>query len=220
MILTDKTILEEIKQGSIVVHPCLVDALGTNSIDLTLNKHFKTYVLSEGYLDCKKSNSYSEDIFPESGFILKPGELYICSTNEYTETHNHVPVLSGKSSLARLGLSVHVTAGFGDVGFCGTWTLEITVVKPLKVYPNMPIAQISYETISEKPVIPYNKKKSAKYNNQRDAGVSKMNMNFDNNFEKSDFASKSKFIVYRNITLGDTYVDNICFEKSELLDRF
>ena len=177
MILTDNTIIREMGKGSIVVDPFSLDMLGTNSIDLTLHPVYKVYKTTS-YLDCRRDNECIELVFPEHGFALQPGELYICRTNEYTETHEHVPLLSGKSSLARLGLSVHVTAGFGDVGFCGTWTLEISVAKPLIVYPKMPIAQIYYETISEKPLKPYNLKESAKYNNQRNAETSKMHLNF------------------------------------------
>lgn len=195
MILTDKTILKEIEKGSIVVDPFSLDKLGTNSIDLTLSEQYKAYtsvfryllnkqtsgsnipVTEDFYLDSKKNNDYLDITFPEDGLVLLPGQLYICSTNEYTETHNHVPLLSGKSSLARLGLNIHITAGFGDVGFCGKWTLELSVVAPLKIYPNMPIAQIYYETISEIPNIPYYQKPSAKYHNQMVPETSKMHLN-------------------------------------------
>ncbi len=81
------------------------------------------------------------------GLILQPNVIYLASTVEYTETLRHVPVIQGKSSLGRLGLFVHVTAGFGDVGFKGHWTLELIAVQRIKIYPGMKIAQIVYVTI-------------------------------------------------------------------------
>lgn len=209
MIYTDATIFKEIEKGNIVVEPFTKENVGTNSIDLTLSPVIKQYVSGlnyaiqqerdnmyiqcktgqimhaskvEGfYLDCKKENKTFDVEIKEGGFVLLPGRLYIASTNEYTETLNSVPVLEGKSSLARLGLFVHVTAGFGDVGFKGTWTLELVATVPLKIYPNMKICQISYHSISEPPLITYDKKESAKYSGQRGPTSSKMNENFIEN---------------------------------------
>ena len=129
------------------------------------------------YIDSKQKNETVDVEIPEKGFILQPGQLYIASTNEYTETHNAVPKLEGKSSLGRLGLFVHVTAGYGDVGFCGTWTLELVATVPVKIYPNMKICQISYHSISEPPLVSYDKKVDAKYSGQEGATASK---NFEN----------------------------------------
>jgi len=95
-------------------------------------------------LDPKQNNPYTISIISEDGILLVPGELYLAQTLEYTETHNLVPVISGRSSIGRLGLFIHVTAGFGDIGFCGHWTLELAVIRPLIVYPRMPLAQIYY----------------------------------------------------------------------------
>jgi len=66
---------------------------------------------------------------------------------EYTETHDCVPCIEGRSSIGRLGIAIHSTAGFGDVGFCGTWTLEISVIEPVRVYPFIGFCQISYDTV-------------------------------------------------------------------------
>lgn len=76
--------------------------------------------------------------------VLEPGELYLGCSNEYTESTLCVPMINGRSSLARLGISVHQTGGFGDIGFCGHWTLEITVVKPVRIYPNIKFAQLCW----------------------------------------------------------------------------
>ena len=98
-------------------------------------------------LDMAANNPTYELEIPESGLVLVPGRLYIGSTVEYTETRNLVPCIDGKSSIGRLGINIHVTAGFGDVGFKGTWTLEITAVEPVRIYPNVRFCQISYEQV-------------------------------------------------------------------------
>lgn len=99
------------------------------------------------YLDMHKDNETMELIIPDTGMVLYPGIHYLGSTNERTIVNGFVPKIDGRSSIGRLGLSVHITAGFGDNGFDGTWTLEITVEEPLKIYPNEEICQISFETV-------------------------------------------------------------------------
>jgi dCTP deaminase len=84
---------------------------------------------------------------PEEGLVLQPGKLYLGRTVEFTETTNYVPMLEGRSSIGRLGLFIHITAGFGDVGFRGFWTLEIFCVQPIRVYAGVEICQIFYHSI-------------------------------------------------------------------------
>jgi dCTP deaminase len=146
MILSAASILDAMKDGDIVIAPFIKEHLNPNTYDLTLNN--KLYIYRDTILDHKKPNPVQELIIPETGLVLRPGELYIGSTNEYTETHKLVPMLEGKSSLGRLGLSAHVCAGVGDIGFKGSWTLEITVTKPLRIYPNARICQILYFEVS------------------------------------------------------------------------
>ncbi len=86
-------------------------------------------------------------LIPDTGIVLIPGILYLASTVEYTETHRHVPYLDGRSSVGRLGVSIHVTAGRGDVGFCNHWTMEILVVNPIRIYPRVAIGQLTYHTV-------------------------------------------------------------------------
>ena len=114
MILTDKTIIDEIAAKNIVIDPLIEANISTNSVDLTLANTLLMY--TDQILDVKKKNKYAPFIIPENGLILQPNILYLASTVEYTETLRHVPIIQGKSSLGRLGLFVHVTAGFGDVG--------------------------------------------------------------------------------------------------------
>jgi dCTP deaminase len=164
MILTDKTIIDEIIEGNIVIEPLARANIGTNSVDLTLSN--KLIMYTDQVLDVRKMNPYVSFFIPEEGLILKPGILYLASTVEYTKTFRHVPILHGKSSLARLGLFIHITAGYGDVGFSGHWTLELSCVQPIKIYPGMKIAQICYHDISEMPYTDYASKADAKYSNQ------------------------------------------------------
>ena len=162
MILTDKEILKEITDKSIVIEPYDPTCLGTNSYDVHLGKHLATYV--DRVLDAKKQNEITHFDIGEDGFVLQPGTLYLGVTLEYTETHKHVPFLEGKSSTGRLGIDIHATAGKGDVGFCNTWTLEISVSQPVKIYAGMPIGQLIYFKIEGEVDNLYNSKPNAKYN--------------------------------------------------------
>ena len=137
MILSDKKIKEAIDNGNIVIEPFHMDHLGTNSYDVHLGETLATYEHRE--LDAKRHNTIQYIKIPEEGFVLQPGTLYLGVTQEYTETHHAVPFLEGKSSVGRLGIDIHATAGKGDVGFCNTWTLEISCVQPVRVYAGMPI---------------------------------------------------------------------------------
>jgi dCTP deaminase len=95
-------------------------------------------------------------------------------TQEYTETHEHVPFLEGKSSTGRLGIDIHATAGKGDVGFCNNWTLEISVSKKVRVYAGMPIGQLIYFEVKGEVINPYNSKSSAKYTDRNIRPVESM----------------------------------------------
>ncbi len=162
MILTDGQILECIEKGSIKVEPFRRECLGTNSYDVHLGKTLAVY--KDSVLDARKHNSIESFEIPEDGYVLTPDNFYLGVTQEYTETLAHVPFLEGKSSVGRLGIDIHATAGKGDVGFCNHWTLEISVKKPVRVYAGMPIGQLIYFVVHGEVITPYNKKDSAKYN--------------------------------------------------------
>lgn len=162
MILSDVEIEKEIEAGTILIEPYSKDNLGTNSYDVHLGKYLAVY--EDRVLDSKKHNKVQQIEIPVEGYILQPNTLYLGVTEEYTETHKHVPFLEGKSSTGRLGIDIHATAGKGDVGFCNTWTLEISVIHPVRVYRGMPIGQLIYFAVDGKVNNYYNKKKSAKYN--------------------------------------------------------
>ena len=108
------------------------------------------------------------------GIIVLRERFYLGVTLEYTESHKHVPFLEGKSSVGRLGIDIHATAGKGDVGFCNHWTLEISVKQPIRVYAGMPVGQLIYFTTSGDVQVPYNVKGSAKYNDRTTRPVESM----------------------------------------------
>ncbi len=161
MILSDKKILESIEKGDILIEPFKPECLGTNSYDVHLGKYLAVY--EDEVLDAKKHNKIKEITIPEEGYVIQPGTLYLGVTEEYTETFNSVPFLEGKSSIGRLGIDIHATAGKGDVGFCNTWTLEISCVHPVRVYAGMPIGQLIYFMVEGDINNYYNKKANAKY---------------------------------------------------------
>ena len=172
MIISDKRILEEIEKGTIIIEPFKRECLGTNSYDVHLGKHLACY--KNRVLDAKLHNEIDHFEIPKDGFVLQPNTLYLGVTVEYTETHSHVPFLEGKSSTGRLGIDIHATAGKGDVGFCGNWTLEISVKQPVKVYRRMPIGQLIYFPVDGNIAIRYNEKKNAKYSGQPNKPVESM----------------------------------------------
>jgi len=161
VILTDNEILKEIKKGTIVIKPFTKECLGCNSYDVHLGKYLAIYKSLE--LDARKHNEVIHFEIPKEGYVLQPGRLYLGVTEEYTETHKHVPFLEGKSSVGRLGIQIHITAGKGDVGYSNTWTLEVTCLQPVRIYPGMPIGQLIYFETKGEVRTPYTKKKSAKY---------------------------------------------------------
>ncbi len=200
MVLSDSAIIEAINNKEILISDFDLSRLGSNSYDVRLSdtlliykpknsriiidiSNSSTQLVSENpshwILDSRESNPTYEIKIPEEGYKLQPGILYLGSTMEYTETHKHLPVLDGKSSIGRLGISIHCTAGKGDVNFCGYWTMEIFVIHPVRVYAGMKIGQLTYHEVKGEVMRPYNKKPDAKYRDQGPAPVaSKMHENF------------------------------------------
>lgn len=144
MILSGKEIKKRIGK-EIIIEPYNENQVNPNSYNLRL--HNELLVYEDKTLDMKKENKAKKIIIPEEGLLLKPGKLYLGRTVEYTKTNNLVPMLEGRSSIGRLGLFIHVTAGFGDVGFSGYWTLEIFCIQPIIIYPNVEMCQIYYHSI-------------------------------------------------------------------------
>ncbi len=143
------------------IDPFNESQLGTNGYDLTLHNELMVY--EEVVLDLKEPNRYRTIEIPESGLVLSPNQIYLGRTVEHTETHGFVPMIEGRSSLGRLGLFVHATAGFGDAGFKGYWTLEMYAVQPIRIYAGIQVCQLIYHSI-EGEVCEY---ASEKYQNNR-----------------------------------------------------
>lgn len=158
MILSGKEIQRHMGKD-IVIQPFDPKRLNPNSYNLSL--HNQLLVYENRLLDMKLPNPVKTLTIPESGLVLEPDKLYLGRTNEFTQTDRFVPMLEGRSSVGRLGLFIHVTAGFGDVGFAGYWTLEIFCVQPIRIYPNVEICQIYYHDIHGE----YEPYQSGKYQN-------------------------------------------------------
>ncbi len=141
IMLTGIEIIKQLGKG-IIIEPYCKEQLNPNSYNLRITDELATY--KEGILDLRRKNETQLIKIPEEGLILKPRELYLAKTYEYTETKGFIPVIFGRSSVGRLGLTVHISAGFGDIGFKGNWTLQLTCVKPIKIYPFMPLCQIAF----------------------------------------------------------------------------
>jgi dCTP deaminase len=179
-ILTGELIKECVADGSILIDPFNPELVQPNSVDLTLGKqvsvystvtHIGKYVhestslelsssitsysdVRHPYLDAKKKNIHYSFDMDESGWLVKPGILYLMHTAEVLNSNKFVTQLNGKSSLARLGIVIHFTAGYGDVGFKGQYTLEVSGIHPVCLYPGMKIAQAVFYT-TEGPVTEY-----------------------------------------------------------------
>ncbi len=173
MILSGREILKHIG-SEIIIEPFNEKRINPNSYNLSLSNELLVYDCD--FLDMKTPNPTKKIIIPEDGLLLQPHKLYLGRTNEYTKTERFVPMLEGRSSIGRLGIFIHVTAGFGDIGFAGYWTLEIFCVQPVIIYPNIEICQIFYHDIKGE----YDLYKSGKYQNNTGIQPSLMYKDFEN----------------------------------------
>ena len=172
MILAGKEIASRMGKD-ILIDPFDPKKVNPNSYNLALYDELLVYTGNE--LDMKKENPTQTLFIPEDGLVLAPNRLYLGRTLEYTETHNLVPMLEGRSSIGRLGLFVHVTAGFGDVGFKGFWTLEIFCIQPIRIYAGVEVCQIYYHTLEGE----YDNYISGKYQNNAGIQPSLLYKDFD-----------------------------------------
>jgi dCTP deaminase len=188
MVLTGKEILKQMDLGTIHIAPFIPANLGPNSYDVSLNRKLLVYDLAPGVvLDMKLDNPTRSLVIPEAGMVLEPGMLYLGCSNETATSNRFVPMFEGRSSIGRLGINTHITAGFGDVGWgylpdengnpiCQfpTWTLEIEVVHPIRVYPDVRIGQV-YFMRPEGEITFY----KGKYTKQREPQASRLYQDFN-----------------------------------------
>jgi len=168
MILTGPEVISAIHRQEIEIAPFEPGNVNAASIDLRLGSKIAVYkrwvYLPQGskaaiaggqiyshndrFIDCKNADDFEVHFLdiPDEGIILRPGILYLMHTVEEVYTRKFVPVLDGKSSLGRLGVLVHLTAGYGDPGFSGQYTLEVSVMHPVKVYAGMRFCQMRFHT--------------------------------------------------------------------------
>lgn len=172
MILSGQEIKKHMGK-EIIIEPFDEKRINPNSYNLSLAGELLVY--DNHVLDMKEPNPVSRIIIPEDGLLLEPNRLYLGRTNEHTSTSRYVPMMEGRSSTGRLGLFIHVTAGFGDIGFSGYWTLEIFCVQPVRIYPNVEICQIYYHDIDGE----YELYKSGKYQNNTGIQPSLMYKDFE-----------------------------------------
>lgn len=174
--LSGPEILRQIELGAISIDPLLPGNVGPNSVDLCLGPRLMVYeaqlayVNRQGYshacedlvrgkinypeqmvLDARKANTTADLVIPERGLVMVPGVLYLGCTVEFTAATSFVPRIDGRSSMGRLGVGVHLTAGLGDTGFgvpvAARWTLEIFCLSPVRIYPGDRICQIYFEPL-------------------------------------------------------------------------
>lgn len=172
MILSGKEISEQIEKNNISIEPYTPSQLNPNSYNLRL--HHELLVYENDTLDMKSPNPTQQITIPEEGLLLEPNKLYLGRTVERTSTNSYVPMLEGRSSIGRLGLFIHVTAGFGDVGFNGFWTLEIFCVQTIRIYSGVEICQIFYHSIEGD----YDLYQSGKYQNNKGIQPSRLYKDF------------------------------------------
>lgn len=176
MILSGREIKKNLGK-SIIIEPFDEKQLNPNSYNVRL--HDELLIYEEAVLDMKKSHKMRKIKIPPEGIVLKPGKLYLGRTVEFTSTDCFVPMIEGRSSIGRLGLFIHVTAGFGDIGFRGYWTLEIFCIHPVRIYPHVEIGQIYYHKVHGD----YDTYSSNKYQNNLGIQPSMLYKDFENKEE-------------------------------------
>jgi dCTP deaminase len=179
MILSDTHILENLKSGAIVISPFNQENLNPCSVDLTIAPDYKVY--ADDILDAKQYNRAYELKMEGHGVLLEPGRVYLYRCNERIGCKGNIRAkVEGKSSLGRLGLFVHVTAGFIDPGFEGSLVLELVATQPVRIYPNMKICQVEFAYVQGEIAETYDMKAGSKYHGQTGVQESLYHKNFDN----------------------------------------
>jgi deoxycytidine triphosphate deaminase len=142
MILTRAAMHEEWKRGRIVIDPFVESQLNPNSYNFRLGNRLRVYSTSP--LDPMRENPFEEITIDDGGFELEPQRLYLASTHEVMGSTHYAPTFAARSSVARLGLFINLSASLGDIGFIGQWTLQLYSILPLRIYPMMKIGQIMW----------------------------------------------------------------------------
>lgn len=142
MILSGLKIKDEVFNGNITISPFNENLLNPNSYNYRLGDEL--LLIEDDIINPKKKTNFKRIKIPKEGIILEPNKLYLGSTVEKIGSDKYVTQLIGRSSVGRLGLFLQVTAPLGHVGCNHSWTLELKVVEPLRVYSNMKIGQVTF----------------------------------------------------------------------------
>ncbi|HET6774846.1 MAG TPA: dCTP deaminase [Acidimicrobiales bacterium] len=192
MILSDRTIREQLAAGRIGIDPLDESCIQPSSVDLRLDRLFRVFLNhTMSVIDVRKDLSdltQEVEIAEGDAFILHPGEFVLGSTSERISVPDDIVArIEGKSSLGRLGLLIHSTAGFIDAGFSGHITLELSNVAnlPITLYPGMKIGQVSFLQMTTPADVPYGSSRvGSKYQGQRGPTPSRYWENFEPNADR------------------------------------
>ena len=179
MILTNLEIVKQVKKGNIKISPFKKSLLNPNSYNYRLAE---TLLEFDDIIDAKKKSNYKTIQLTDEGYVLQPNKLYLGSTYEKIGSDKYVIQLIGRSSMGRLGLFLQVTAPLGHVGTYHSWTLELKVVQPLRVYPFMKIGQVTFWKIKGKKDKTY---KNGEYRQFEKAQVSKFYKELNDDFNRN-----------------------------------
>jgi len=171
MILTGTEISENVKNGSIVIDPYCQDNVNPNSYNFRLDRYLKVY--RQFPLDPKINNEYDVIEIPDDGFVLQPGTLYLANTIEVLGSTKFVPTFNARSSIARLGIFINLSASLCDIGFIGQLTLQLYCVHPVRVYPCINVGQMMFWKPKGKIVL-----YTGKYQGSRGAQTTKIHKDF------------------------------------------
>jgi dCTP deaminase len=154
MILGGVDIIKERNVNNLTIEPFDQSQVGPNSYDVRLDNvllKLECNAWKDGieYIDPRLEQKVHKVMIPENGFLILPGELWLGSTIERAGSSKYVPMYDGRSTIGRMGVWSHVSAGFGDVGFDSTWTLEITCIQPFLLLPGMKIGQVFFHDVSD-----------------------------------------------------------------------
>lgn len=142
MILTGEAIAEEVRRDRIVIDPFDPSRLNPNSYNFTLGPRFKVYI--DEVLDTKRENRTEELTMRDGSIVIEPRRLYLAHTRERLGSRYFVPTYAARSSVARLGMFINLSAPLGDIGFIGQWTIQLFALHPIRLYEGMAIGQMMF----------------------------------------------------------------------------
>lgn len=145
-ILTGEEIKDQVSLRKIIIKPFDADSINPNSYNIRIGDIVQMYD-NVDVIDLKNPDTYKtirEYKIPAEGMILRPGNLYLIKSYEIFGSTKYVPIITGRSSMGRLGIQLHHEAGFGDIGYIGQWAFQVKVSFPTKIYPGLKMAQVYF----------------------------------------------------------------------------